>query len=249
MTEPTKPEPTSAGAEVDDDQAPADGGGERSTPDEAPAGTPARSGGGRGMLVAVVAAVALLVVALVTFILVGQRAEEAENAPAPASTVPADEFVEYTDQQFGFEISYPQGWDRVELAPGNRRLVVQESGINGMSVSVLSRSGVADLRTFARDTIGQASPDVEVLFEREVVVNNLRGFYFVYAFRLDGTSTPALHAHYFLERGEEIITLVFQAESQAHLERLASAFDQIVASLRAVPATAGTTATTTTTVP
>ncbi len=63
------------------------------------------------------------------------------------------------------------------------------------------------------------------------------GYYYLYTF-IDGeTGAEGAHAHYFLFRGRNMYTLVFQALPSDGFSRLSGVFDQIAASLQTRPDT------------
>lgn len=238
------------------DQAPAPAQVTSSAPPAPAAGTPRRRGGS-GMAIAVACSVGILVVALIAFILVrqgagGQASQTTTSVGAtPGTTVPATELTDFKDPVAGVNFRYPKQWKQVAIAPGARRVVLLESGDNGMWVSLLTvPAGTTDLKTFARQTI-TANSAVPALIraEQDANLGGLKAFYFLYTFPGEAPGSLYLHAHYFVQSGDEMVTIVFQTQSVPDFQRLAAVFDQVVETFTFPEPVPPPTAATTTTAP
>lgn len=204
---------------------------------------------GQNMTAVVVGAVVLVVVAVVAFLLLSQRTDKAkDNQAASSTTLP--EMVELTDQGAGISLKHPVSWTKLDDPSGQRRIVLLESENNGLWVSLYGiPSQVTDLRTFAREIVTQGDEPVSIAVEDSITLNGLPGFYFFYTFNDSLTGQQAAHFRYFLTRGSQLITLVFQVSPAADHARLTPIFDQIAESFTAAPITATTVAAATTTTP
>ena len=67
---------------------------------------------------------------------------------------------------------------------------------------------------------------------RLVGLGGLPGYLYLYTFRDGTTGQRAAHAHYFLFRGETMITIIFKAEPASRFADLARLFDRIGGTLR-----------------
>ncbi len=145
----------------------------------------------------------------------------------------------------GFSISYPAGWRRVTSADPQVRLLVEGDGSSilvrmadlGMAI------GPEDLDAAKKITDGlvRAAGQVEPLSPpRQVTLGGLPGYLYLYTFQDPATGQRGGHAHYFLFRGQTMITIVFQTVPAKRFAALAPMFDRIGETLRAVPQSAPT---------
>lgn len=220
---------------ADDEAADGSGGAADWYPDDDELDEAERGGRGPNMTLVAAGAVALVVVAVVAFLLLSQRANDAKDDQAASSTT-LPEMVELTDEGAGISFKHPASWTRLEDRSGQRRVVLLESDNNGMWVSLYGvPSEVGDLRTFARGIITQGSEPVAIGLENEITLNNLPGFYFFYTFHDSLTGQQAAHFRYFLRRGSQVISLVFQVSPATDHARLTPIFDKIAESFQAAP--------------
>jgi len=83
------------------------------------------------------------------------------------------------------------------------------------------------------DKLVRAAGKIKLLRRpRRIKLGGLSGYLYLYTFRDPGTKQKTAHAHYFLFRGENMITLVFQAVPAERFVEFAPLFDRIAASLR-----------------
>lgn len=153
--------------------------------------------------------------------------------------------VRFQDAAGGFSISYPAGWRRVTSADPQVRLLVEGDG-SSMLVRMADLGmaiGPEDLDAAKKITDGlvRAAGQVEPLSPpRQVTLGGLPGYLYLYTFADPATGQQGGHAHYFLFRGQTMITIVFQTVPAKRFAALAPMFDRIGETLRAVPPSAPT---------
>jgi hypothetical protein len=168
------------------------------------------------------------------------QARSVETAPAPA-----DELVEFRDDQSGFALSYPKAWIRAIAANPQIALVAAENDPaknQGGSILVrvtpldapVAKAQLAEARK-ATDAIVASSDGVALKAEpTETEQGGLPGLYYLYTFRDPVSGQTGVHSHFFLFKDKAMISLVFQALPQGDFVRLAPLFDRVTASLRAL---------------
>jgi hypothetical protein len=144
--------------------------------------------------------------------------------------------VSYQDPQGRFRLSYPSDWLQVPPSAEDVALLlrVKPRAQNSMLVRVvpLPEPVKPDRLLEAKkmtDSLVQGS-DVRVLVERQVTLNGLPGYYYLYSFGEPGTDRFGVHAHYFLFSGSTMHVLVFQALPDTEFIELAPDFDSIAQS-------------------
>jgi len=156
--------------------------------------------------------------------------------PAPA----ANAFVRFRDAAGGISISYPARWRRVASRNPEVRLLAEGEGSSmlvrmadiGIEVGPESLGSARKLT----DTLVRAAKKAELLRPpTRVSLGGLPGYLYLYTFSDDATGQRGAHAHYFLFRGQTLITLVFQTEPAERLARLAPLFDRLGETLRPTP--------------
>ena len=156
--------------------------------------------------------------------------------PAPA----ANAFVRFRDAAGGISISYPARWRRVVPRDPEVRLLAQGEGSSmlvrtaDLGVEIGPENlGVAKRLT---DKFVRAAGQAKLLRQpQRVTLGGLPGYLYLYTFSSAATGQRGAHAHYFLFRGQTLITLVFQTEPAERLARLAPLFDRLGETLRPTP--------------
>ncbi|MBW3576245.1 MAG: hypothetical protein KY462_00605 [Actinobacteria bacterium] len=160
-------------------------------------------------------------------------------AAAPTETTPAAAptgFVRFHDEQTGIAIAYPANWARLE-SPDPQVVVV--ATLNGRDSFLVRRSELGfevtaenlDAVRTLTDDIVTAEEDVEVLAGPEPIeLAGLPGHFYLYTFE-DDSGERGAHSHYFVFRGDIMISLVFQALPADRFAELAPTFDAIAESL------------------
>ncbi len=164
---------------------------------------------------------------------------KAQPKPAPAPTEPAG-FTRFTDPVSKFSIAYPSDWRPLTSPDPQVRLVVARE-----SASVLVRSqplgisvGPENLAMAKKltDRLVRSAGKITPLREaRRVTLGGLAGYLYLYTFKDKSSGQMVAHAHYFLFRGEALLTLVFQAQPADRFAALVPLFDRIAETLQVQP--------------
>jgi len=186
--------------------------------------------------------VAVLVAAGLTTLAsgVGQRLLDSGDPPAaavPGSGLPPG-FTEFRSSQAGFALSYPAGWTRLQTADPQVVLLAAQ----GPQVSFLVRVAELDVAIGPQelpaakqltDQIVMANESVELLAEPQPIeLAGLPGYFYFYSFQDTGTEQRGAHSHFFVFKGQTLITLVFQTLPAEQFSAAAPTFDQITGSFR-----------------
>lgn len=206
-------------------------------------------GGGGGLLVPrrwLLAGAAATILLAVAAAVIGSQLVSSPSAPPkpkpkskPPSTEPAG-FVRFSDPVGRFSISHPSEWRRLMSPDSQVRLLAARD-----SASVLVRTsplgtpvGPENLVAAKKltDNLVKAAGKVKLLREaRQVTLGGLSGYLYLYTFKDSATGQMVAHAHYFLFRGETLLTVVFQAEPADRFAGQAPLFDRIADTLRVQP--------------
>lgn len=156
-----------------------------------------------------------------------------EPAPPPAPQEPV-EFTEFSDEEFGFAVSYPSDWERIDTADPTLRLVVTPNGRDSVLLRVVgldapvSTEDLPSVRTLT-DEIVRDGDGVEILAEPTAVeLDGVPGLYYVYTFTDDASGEQGVHLHYFLFDGDTMITIVLQALPAENLQPLTPTFQAVI---------------------
>lgn len=174
-----------------------------------------------------------------------QRLAASAHTPAPTSTTtsPPGELVEFRGEQAGFTLRYPRAWTRPTSPDPEVALVAAEHDAarnQGGSILVratplptaIGKAQLAEVRRATDEIVGGA-PDVEIKAQpAETDVGGMPGWYYLYTFRDPVSGQRGVHSHYFLFRGQTMLSVVFQALPQEDFARLAPLFDRVANSLR-----------------
>lgn len=161
------------------------------------------------------------------------------SSPAVAPSLPAG-FVEFRDERAGYAVSYPKDWKVLEVPDDPEVGLLAALNENdsflvrlvplGFQVGPTEYPGMTSLT----NQIVASGQDVHVVTgPKQVQVGGLPGYFYLYTFT-DGGQKGA-HSHYFLFKGDTMITLVFQAIPEDQFEKRAPVFDQIANSFRVLP--------------
>ncbi len=192
-----------------------------------------------GIVVAVLLGVAAMVLARE---LVSPAAPDppARATPAAPAAPPADGVTRFRDAEGAFSISYPAGWERVVSSDPEVRLLAQGEGSSmlvrmgdlGIEVGPKNLGAARKLTDKLVQSAGQAK---QLRPPKRVSLGGLQGFLYLYTFADAASGQRGAHAHYFLFRGETLITMVFQTVPAERLAELAPLFDRIGETLRIPP--------------
>jgi hypothetical protein len=176
------------------------------------------------------------------------------NPAAPGTTLPVADLTSYSDEKDGFTVKYPKAWGQME--PGAEGgLALDAGGNDAVSVRLLQRTEVpttadnlANIKAVTDGIVGSNRTAV-ILKQQEITLNGMPGYYYLYTFTDKDTGAQGAHAHYFLFRGRNMYTLVFQALPSDGFSRLSGVFDQIAGSFQTRPDTGPAPSDTTSTPP
>ena len=161
-------------------------------------------------------------------------------APPEPPARAADDFVRFRDAAGGFSILRPAGWQRVSSPDPEVRLLAEGDG-SSMQVRMgelgieIGPESLDAARRITDELVRAAGPTKQLRPPRQVTLGGLPGYLYLYTFRDAGTGEEGAHAHYFLFRGQTLITIVFQAVPAERLAVLAPLFDRLGETLRTTP--------------
>ena len=146
-------------------------------------------------------------------------------------------FVRFRDPTAGFSIAYPSSWSRISSLDREVRLVVEGDG-----ASMQVRTAPLDIAV-GPENLGPAQKLTDNLVKAaghvkqarpptRVSLAGLPGYLYIYTFRDAATRQTGAHAHYFLFRGETMVTIVFQVLPSDRFADLVPLFDKIGETLR-----------------
>jgi hypothetical protein len=168
---------------------------------------------------------------------------------APGTTLPDSAFTTYTNDAEGFTIKHPETWTYLEVGDEGG-MALDAGGGDAVDVRLLQRTEVPttaenleNIKAFTDGIVG-LNPTAVILKQQAITLNGMPGYYYLYTFTESETGAEGAHAHYFLFRGRNMYTLVFQALPSDGFSRLSGVFDQIAASFETRPDTGSATSTT-----
>ncbi|MEW6475229.1 MAG: hypothetical protein AB1679_23480 [Actinomycetota bacterium] len=170
------------------------------------------------------------------------KPEESRTATAPASkSSPAGDgsnaLVEHRDDA-GFSLSYPGSWRRVQAADPQVHLLVAPNESDSFQLRVvplaasISEADLPAVKELTDQVVTSGAGVQPVGTPRQISVDGLPGWYYLYRFTDKATGTTGIHSHYFIFHGDKMITFVFQALPETSFEGLAPVFDQIVSTFK-----------------
>lgn len=170
----------------------------------------------------------------------GQRLLGPEETPAGAVRDPgrAADLTEFRSSQAGFAISYPAGWTRVQSPDPQVVLLAARDPEVSLLVRVVGLEfpvGPQELPAVRQltDQIVTANQSVQLLAEPQPIeLAGLPGYFYFYTFQDPATGQRGAHSHFFVFKGQSLITLVFQALPAEKFRAAAPTFDQITKSFR-----------------
>lgn len=187
---------------------------------------------------------ALAVVALVVSGLVAWNAVNSDStvlSQVAGSRIAKDPqnpgMVTYTDPGTRFRLDFPSSWRTSVIGGADVRLLAGPGNDDLISVRVVTldtdSSGSptqASIRPYL-DTIVQ-EPTVRIVRRDEITMDRLPGWYYVYTFTDSKTHREGVHAQYFILRGSELYSIVFQALPASDFSRLAPVYQQVANSIQ-----------------
>jgi hypothetical protein len=170
------------------------------------------------------------------------RMAASTQAAGEKSASTAD-LAEFRAEQAGMALSYPKDWLRPTSADSQVVFVAAEKDpaqnqggsilvrVTGLGAPV-TKDQLGEARKLT-DAVVASGEGVELKAEpAETQQGGLPGLYYLYTFRDPVSGQRGAHSHYFLFRGNTMVSLVFQALPQDDFGRLAPVFDRVAGSLR-----------------
>jgi hypothetical protein len=163
----------------------------------------------------------------------------ASSSPAQVPAVPAG-FVEFRDEKTGFVVSYPKDW-KVLKVPNDPQvsLLATLNQRDSFLVRVVplgfqvGPNELPGMMSVTNQIVTSGKSTNVIAGPKQVQVGGLPGYFYLYTF-MDGGQKGA-HSHYFLFKGDKMITMVFQAIPEDQFQKQAPVFDQIANSFRVLP--------------
>jgi len=188
--------------------------------------------------VLVIVAGVVVVVGLAVFASgLGQRLL-APGSPAAAQAASQPGFVEFRQPQAGFAVAYPGDWARVPDPDPQVALLASNGAGYSFQVRVLTLAtlvGPTQLPAAQQftDQIVTSNKSVKMLAgPQQITLGGLAGYFYLYTFTDPVTGQSGAHSHFFLFKGNTMISLVFQAIPAEAFRSGAATFDHISASFR-----------------
>ncbi len=163
-------------------------------------------------------------------------------SPAPPDPPPAqaaDDLVAFDDPARAISISHPPGWRRI--ASGDPAVALLAEGGDASMLVRTTDLGVEigpedlDSAKEVSDTLVRAGEHKLLRPPKQVTLGGLPGYLYLYSYPDAASGQRGAHAHYFLFRGQTLITIVFQTVPAERFAASAPLFDRIGETLRANP--------------
>lgn len=167
-----------------------------------------------------------------------QQAGANPPAPGPAAGAPAGPVTEFSNEQAGISLSYPANWVQLKTRDPQILLLASDGPENSFllrSVDLPKPVGQQQLGAAKQltDQIVAGNKTAKMLTEpKQIELAGLPGFWYLYSFKDDTSGQIGAHSHFFLFKGNKMITFVFQTIPVEKFQQSAPVFDQITSSLR-----------------
>ena len=155
---------------------------------------------------------------------------------------PAGELAEFRDDKAGWAISVPKDWSRLQPKDVDIALVVSEKPAEqNTGGSILARDltlggPVNDGNLAAAKEVTDkivTGDGIQHITEPTVIhQSGLPGYFYFYSFKDPASGQEGVHSHYFLFKGQTMISFVFQALPKDDFQRLANLYDAVIGSFR-----------------
>jgi hypothetical protein len=144
--------------------------------------------------------------------------------------------IDFTDPGTRFKLSFPASWSTRAIGGSDVRLVAGPGNGDLMSVRVDtldtgSQAPTQDNLEPYLNAIVQGD-GVKIMTRDKIQMGNLPGWYFVYTFTDSSSKQVGIHAQYFMIRGSQLYSIVFQALPLADFHNLATTYQQVANSIR-----------------
>ncbi len=168
------------------------------------------------------------------------QTSQTTDPTALGTTVPEAALTSFKDDATGFSVKYPKAWNRVDSGDPTIPLILSFGEADAVRVRLehtdvaTNAENIGNIKAFTDGVIGQ-NKTAKLLQQRQVAVDNMPGYYYLYTFVDETSGAEGVHAHYFLFRGKKMYTVVLQALPSEGFAALAPAFDQVIESIRTTP--------------
>ena len=182
------------------------------------------------------------------------QTSQTTDPTALGTTVPDAQLTSFKDDATGFSVRYPKAWAKVESNDPSIPLILSFGNRDAMHVRLdytevpTNAANIGNIKAFTDGVVGR-NQTAKVLQQRQVAVDNMPGYYYLYTFVDEETGAEGVHAHYFLFRGRKMYSVVLQALPSEGFSGLAPAFDQVIESIKTTPDLPGSTPPASTTPP
>lgn len=160
------------------------------------------------------------------------------DAPEPPARG-AGELVAVEDAAAGISISHPPDWRRVASSDPAVVLLAEGDGASMLvrTVDLGVEIGPANLAAGKEisDELVRSGEHALQRPPKQVTLGGLPGWLYLYTFPDAASGQEGAHAHYFLFRGQTLITIVFQTVPAERFAEHAQLFDRIGETLQAGP--------------
>ncbi|MEU4452995.1 hypothetical protein AB0F44_16805 [Nocardioides sp. NPDC023903] len=158
------------------------------------------------------------------------KSDHTDPAGTTASTA-GDDVAFHEDGQLGVEFNHPKTW---RVVHSRADLLVLEAGHADDLVLVrktilhaeVNATNVADFRTVTDGILGDPKANLDVLDTGGIQVGDLPGVFYLYTFPFE--SGRGMQAQYFVFKGRDLYTLVFQTGRAERFATLAPSFDIVL---------------------
>lgn len=166
--------------------------------------------------------------------------EAGTNPPAgaPAEGANPGAVTEFRNDQAGIALSYPANWVPLKTADPQILLLASDGPENSFlvrSVDLPKPVGKPELPAAKQltDQIVGGNKTAKMITEpKQVELGGLPGYWYLYSFKDEASGQEGAHSHFFLFKGNKMLTFVFQTVPVDQFQQSAPVFDQITASLR-----------------
>lgn len=145
--------------------------------------------------------------------------------------------VIFTDPATRMRLDFPASWQTRQVGGADVRLLAGPGNDDLISVRVdtldtgsSAPPTPASLKPYL-DTIVE-EPTVKIVREDQIVMDHLPGLYYVYTFTDSATHKEGVHAQYFVIRGSQLYSIVFQALPASDFSTMAPAYQQVANSIQ-----------------
>jgi hypothetical protein len=166
------------------------------------------------------------------------------TAAAATTSSASSALVEFRDDKAGWAISVPKDWSRLQPKDADIALVVSEKPAEqNAGGSILARDltlggPVNDGNLAAAKEVTDkivTGDGIQHITEPTVIhQSGLPGYFYFYSFKDPASGQEGVHSHYFLFKGQTMISFVFQALPKDDFQRLANVYDAVIGSFRAL---------------